>query len=225
MDQKVSQQARLQPGLRPEMTGSRPNDGARRRGFFRVSLLWGALTRINVPVIGFMAAGILTLGCGDDGHPWRFGTGTGRLELSWSIDSVQTSAACESLGAARFYAAIYRRGWLVTELSRDCRELNASLDLYAGDYAARMTLFDARGKPVTRRIVLDPIRIARGEVTSINVDFPGAVPSDAGTAVDGGISLPDAGAPADGGLALDAGALPDAALEADAGTAADAGMP
>lgn len=142
-------------------------------------------------------------GCSDDDDR-RYGPGpisprlSGQLELRWSIDGSSDLAACEAIGAVDF-ETIVSDGYNYEELEADCAEFSAPMTLYIGDYVARSRLVDEKDSTVTRRVVLDRIRILEDQVTVLPIDFPSeyiAVPGEDET--DAGVppvDEPDAEAP------------------------------
>jgi hypothetical protein len=164
-------------------------------------------------------------GCSDDDDR-RYGQGPdgpiarGQLELRWSIDGSTDVAACEAIGAIDFETVV-SDGYAFTELAADCAAFSAPMTLYIGDYVARSRLVDENDRTVTRRVVLDRIRILEDEVTVLPIDFPSeyiALPGDEADAGVPPIDEPDAEAPPPE-EAVDAGsdaAPPDEEL-ADAG--------
>lgn len=105
---------------------------------------------------------------------------TGQLELRWSIDGSTDVAACEAIDAVDFETQI-SDGFAVSELEADCAEFAAPLTLYIGDYVARSRLVDATDRTVTRRVVLDRVRILEDQITVLPIDFPSeyiAVPGE-----------------------------------------------
>jgi hypothetical protein len=115
-------------------------------------------------------------GCSDDDDR-RYGDGpigpiaTGQLELRWSIDGSTDIAACEAIGAIDFETVV-SDGYAFSELEADCAEFSAPLTLYIGDYVTRSRLVDENDSNVTRRVVLDRVRILEDEITVLPIDFP-----------------------------------------------------
>ncbi len=145
---------------------------------------------------------IFSSGCSDDKR--RYGQGpigpslSGQLELRWSIEGSTDVAACEAIDAVDFETVV-SDGFAFSELEADCAEFSAPMTLYIGDYVARSRLVDAADRTVTRRVVLDRIRILEDQVTVLTIDFPSeyvAVPAE--DEADAGlppVDEPDAEAP------------------------------
>jgi hypothetical protein len=142
-------------------------------------------------------------GCSDQDR--RFGPSpegplppVGTLELHWTIDGAADAAACEAIGSTEFEAVV--ANW--TQLEVPCSDFAAPLPLYEGDYVVRTRLVNARDYTVTRRVVLDRIRILGDQVTSLEIDFPSDYvaeppePEDAGTPP---VDEPDAAPASDAG--------------------------
>jgi len=169
-------------------------------------------------------------GCSDnDDDRWYGGGGpngpiaTGQLELRWSIDGSTDVAACEAIGAIDFETQV-SDGFAVSELEADCAEFSAPLTLYIGDYVARSRLVDENDLTVTRRVVLDRLRILEDQVTVLPIDFPsdyialpGEAEEDAGVPP---VDEPDAEAPPPEEEVVDAGAADAAPPEEPADAAA-----
>lgn len=163
---------------------------------------------------------LLVTGCSDDHDdddqrgslPPR---GTGTLQFNWTIGGESALAACEAVEATAFEIQVFDQGFFVTGAQAPCDEFETTVELYVDDYVSRVTLVDAEGYAVTRRVVEDYFLIEEGLVTRLAVDFP---TGSAGPRPDG-----DAGGvpPADAGITEPAPTDPTS--EADAG--ADAGVP
>jgi hypothetical protein len=160
---------------------------------------------------------LLCAGCSDQdryyGSPGPVGPqALGTLALSWTIDGSADPALCEAVGATDFEAVV-SDGFGRLEMEAPCSDFSGIMTVYVGDYVARTRIVDATDYTVSRRVVLDRVRILEDQVTPLSIDFPsdfvaepeedaGAPPSEA---------EPDAAAPPDEGVPGDAGVPPDAA--------------
>lgn len=166
-----------------------------------------------------LCCALLASGCADDdGYDERRPLpppGTGTLQFNWTIGGASDLAACEAVEATAFEIQVFDQGFFVTGAQAPCDEFETTVELYVDDYVSRVTLVDAEGYAVTRRVVEDYFLIEEGQVTRLAVDFP---TGSAGPGPDG-----DAGVvpPADAGITEPAPTDPTS--EADAG--ADAGVP
>jgi hypothetical protein len=164
---------------------------------------------------------LLSTACSDQDRRFESGPGgpliTGTLALEWTIDGAKDPAACEAIDASDF-EAVLSDGFAVSELEAPCSDFAAPMALYIGDYVARTRLVDVDDLTVTRRVVLDRVRILEDQVTPLRIDFPSdyvAVPGE---------DDPDAGPPT--GVEPDAAAPeePPAEEPSDAGVS-DAAAP
>lgn len=96
------------------------------------------------------------------------------MQFSWTVGGASDLAACEAVEATAFEVQVFDQGWFVTGAQAPCEEFETTLELYVDDYVSRVTLVDADGYAVTRRVVEDYFEIEEGEVTRLSVDFPDA---------------------------------------------------
>jgi hypothetical protein len=96
--------------------------------------------------------------------------------------------------ATAFEVQVFDQGWFVTGAQAPCDEFETTLELYVDDYVSRVTLVDAEGYAVTRRVVEDYFEIEEGQVTRLSVDFPNASSMPMVPEADAGVIPPaDAG--------------------------------
>jgi len=158
------------------------------------------------PALALLLGASLLVGCSDDDDvqaPVPASTGT--VQLNWTIGGRTDPELCARFGVAAFHVVVFNAGWAGDRLEFPCEDFSASLKLFVGDYAVRMTLLDQGHFRLTERSVTTTFILDQDEQEVIDVDFPessflngGSASGNAGAGA-GGEASGNAGSPTDTG--------------------------